>query len=103
MKEETKNDLPPLSELISLRNKKALITGSAAGIGEAIAYRFAEAGADLELVDIDETKLLKVKEALKQFKTEINIHKVDLSKKEKIDATLEFIQPSLFWMLTKPS
>ncbi len=48
-----KTDLTPVFELISLRKKKALITGSGAGIGKAIAYRFAEAGADLELLDID--------------------------------------------------
>jgi len=39
-------ELEPLSELISLEGKRALITGSAAGIGRAMAYRFAEAGAD---------------------------------------------------------
>jgi len=54
-------DFPPLSELISLKRKKALITGSGAGIGKAIAYRFAEAGADLELVDVNEKSLASVK------------------------------------------
>ena len=52
----------PLSELISLKGRRALITGSAAGIGRAIADRFAEAGADLVLVDIDAKKLQKVNE-----------------------------------------
>jgi len=37
--------LRPIGELISLKGKRALITGSAAGIGRAMAYRFAEAGA----------------------------------------------------------
>lgn len=76
----------PLSELVSLKNKKALITGSGAGIGEAIAYRFAEAGADLELVDIDEQRLRKVEEDLRQFNVEIGIHRVNLSAREEIDA-----------------
>jgi NAD(P)-dependent dehydrogenase (short-subunit alcohol dehydrogenase family) len=81
-----KTGLRPLAELISLNEKRALITGSGSGIGRAMAYRFAEAGADLELVDIDEKSLSAVREELKQFNTEINVHKVNLSKKEEIDA-----------------
>jgi NAD(P)-dependent dehydrogenase (short-subunit alcohol dehydrogenase family) len=76
----------PLSRLISLKSKKALITGSAAGIGKAIAYRFAEAGANLELVDIDDKKLENVKREFSRFDVEISTHKVDLSKKEEIDS-----------------
>jgi len=49
-----KTSLTPLSALISLDKKRALITGSGSGIGRAIAYRFDEAGARLELVDINE-------------------------------------------------
>jgi NAD(P)-dependent dehydrogenase (short-subunit alcohol dehydrogenase family) len=74
-----------LAELISLHKKRAMITGSAVGIGKAIAHRFAEAGADLELVDINEEKLKAVKKELSEHKKEINIHKVDVSKKEEID------------------
>jgi len=37
-----KSVLKPLSELISLKGKTALITGSAAGMGRAMAYRFAD-------------------------------------------------------------
>jgi NAD(P)-dependent dehydrogenase (short-subunit alcohol dehydrogenase family) len=81
--------LRPLSELISLKGKKALITGSALGIGKAMAYRFAEAGADLELVDINERGLRTVAGELSQFKVEINIHKVNLSSKEEIAALWE--------------
>jgi short-subunit dehydrogenase len=80
-----KGSLPLLSELLSLQNKTALITGSGSGIGEAIAYRFAEAGANLELVDIDEEKLKKVKSDLQQFKVKVDVHKIDLSRKEEID------------------
>jgi 3-oxoacyl-[acyl-carrier protein] reductase len=40
-----------ISDLISLRGHNALITGAAAGIGRAIAQRFAEAGAELHLVE----------------------------------------------------
>lgn len=78
--------LKPLSELISLKGKRALITGAAMGIGRAMAYRFAEAGADLELVDINEEGLRVAKKELSQLNSKINIHKVDLSKKEEINA-----------------
>lgn len=81
--------LKPLSELISLKGRKALITGSALGIGKAMAYRFAEAGADLELVDMNERGLRTVAKELSKFEVEINIHKVDLSSKEEIAALWE--------------
>lgn len=79
----------PLSELISLKGKKALITGSALGIGRAMAYRFAEAGADLELVDINGRGLRAVAEELSKFKAKIYIHKVNVSSKQEIAALWE--------------
>jgi len=81
--------LKPLSELISLEGKRALITGSAVGIGRAMAYRFAEAGADLDLVDMNIKGLGLVKKELAQFESEIDIHKVDLSREEEVDALWE--------------
>lgn len=81
--------LKALSELISLQGKQALITGAAAGIGKAIAYRFAEAGANLELVDIDIEKLTVTKKELEGFGREINVHRTDISKREEIDKLWE--------------
>lgn len=81
--------LKPLSELISLKGKRALITGSAAGIGRAMAYRFAEAGADLDLVDMNIKGLGLVKKELAQFESKIDIHKVDLSREEEINVLWE--------------
>ncbi|MCJ7635169.1 SDR family oxidoreductase [Candidatus Bathyarchaeota archaeon] len=98
MREKAKKGLPPLSELFSLKNKKALITGAAAGIGEAIAHRFAEAGASLELVDLDEEKLVEVKQDLQRFSVEIGIHKVNLAEEHEIDALwkkLELKEPDV--------
>ena len=85
-------NLKPLSELISLRGKRALITGSAVGIGKAIAYRYAEAGADLELIDINKDGLRRVRKELSQFGSDINCHAVDLSRKEGIDALWETLK-----------
>lgn len=90
MPKSKKTDIiKPLAELISLKGKRALITGSASGIGKAIAYRFAEAGADLELVDINKKSLEMVKNEFSNFQMEINLHQVDLSKKDQIDILWE--------------
>lgn len=43
----------PLRTLLDLHGRTALITGAAKGIGRAIGNRYAEAGADLVLLDLD--------------------------------------------------
>ncbi|WP_285114251.1 SDR family oxidoreductase [Leifsonia sp. fls2-241-R2A-40a] len=43
-----------IAELVSLRGRRAVVTGGAQGLGKAIAARLAEAGADLLIVDLDE-------------------------------------------------
>ncbi len=43
----------PLAGLLSLAGRRAVITGGGAGIGRAIAGRFAEAGASILIADID--------------------------------------------------
>jgi 3-oxoacyl-[acyl-carrier protein] reductase len=94
---EEKN-LRPLADLISLNGKTGLITGSASGIGKAIARRFAEAGADLQLVDIDKEKLETARKGLSRFGTDVSVFKVDLGKKEEIDclwAELEGKEPDV--------
>ena len=79
------NQQKPLNELISLKGRQALITGSAAGIGKAIANRYAEAGADLLLVDIDEKKLEETAQELKKWGVDVVSNRIDLSKKAEID------------------
>lgn len=71
-----------INDLISLKGKRALITGAAAGIGHAIAHRFAEAGADLDLVDIDERCLTNTQNELKVHGIKVQIHVTDLSNAE---------------------
>ena len=77
--------LPDLDQLISLEEKHALITGSAAGIGKAIARRFAEAGASLSLVDLDGDTLAATERELAESGAQVSSHVVDLSDKGAID------------------
>ncbi|HET91557.1 MAG TPA: SDR family oxidoreductase [Chloroflexi bacterium] len=78
-------DLSNLEQLVSLEEKRALVTGAAAGIGKAIAYRLAEAGAKLEIVDIDDKSLATTQNELAGFGKSVRFHVTDLSKKEEID------------------
>ena len=80
-----------INELISLKGKKAIVTGAAAGIGRAIALRFAEIGAALELVDIDMKGLKRVKGEIEKFGNDVNIYKVDVSKREDIVELWDYI------------
>ncbi len=81
MKEAT-----PLEKLISLQGRTAIVTGAAAGIGRAIATRFAEAGADLELVDINLKGLENLKQELSKMGRSINLYQFDMSVSENITA-----------------
>ena len=70
------NTFKSLIELISLKGKRSLVTGSASGIGRAIAVRLAEAGSDLYLVDINEDALKNLREEVKNsFGVDVEIFK----------------------------
>jgi len=82
-------NIQSLDQLVSLKGKRALITGAAAGIGKAIAYRFAEAGAELEIVDIDGESLATAKSELEELGVGVRLHITDLSEKEERDKLWE--------------
>lgn len=72
-----------VSDLFSLNGKRALITGAAAGIGKAIALRLSEAGAALELADIDQESLESTGEELSGLGRSVNVHALDISDRER--------------------
>ena len=74
-----------LDQLMSLKGKMAIITGAAAGMGAATARRFAEAGADLILLDINKEGLERVKGELGDVGGSTITYKVDVGVKKEID------------------
>lgn len=80
-----KKSNPSLEQLISMKGKTVLITGAASGIGKAIAVRYAEAGANLHLVDLSEKGLKEVQALLIKSGAQVEYHVVDLSDKKQID------------------
>lgn len=78
--------MKPITRLVSLAGRRALITGAATGIGRAIAQRFAEAGAALELVDVDADRLRRCVDALAVHAVDVHPHHVDLARPSAIAA-----------------
>jgi len=78
--------------MLDFSNKVAVITGSANGLGKAIAFELYNQGCHLSLLDVDMASLLLIKSQLTSDKQKITIHKVDISKEEEIiKARLEIL------------
>ncbi|WP_060679434.1 SDR family NAD(P)-dependent oxidoreductase [Virgibacillus halodenitrificans] len=79
--------------MFSLKEKVAIVTGSARGIGQAYAIALAEAGASLVLVDILEDNLkdtaAKIKEATG---TEVKLYGIDVTDSEKIQTMVDEVE-----------
>ena len=76
---------------IDLKNKNAVITGAAQGFGLAISKRFASSGANLFLIDKDETELNVAKE-IKEIKNSVSqTYTGDITNFEEIESTINSI------------
>lgn len=69
---------------LNLKNKIAIVTGGASGIGEAIVQTLAAEGAVPVIFDIQEEKAEAVAAVLRQQGTEIFVQKVELTNEENI-------------------
>lgn len=79
-----RQELVPLSEMLSFKGKTVLVTGAASGIGRAITRRFDEGEADLILLDINQEGLEKTRDGLKRAEAH-STYRVDLSSENEIN------------------
>jgi 2-deoxy-D-gluconate 3-dehydrogenase len=83
-------ELPAIAELISLKGKKAVVTGAARGLGLGIAYRLAEAGAAVAIADIDSDDAKKSAESLIKAGLNALYIKCDVTKEEEVKKMTRF-------------
>ncbi len=74
-----------LEELLSLKGKVAVVTGGAKGIGQAIGYRLAEAGATVLITDIDSEGATKAAAELTNKGWQAKALQADMSQEEDIN------------------
>lgn len=74
-----------------LTGKKAFITGGARGIGKSIAVAFAQAGADVAIVDLDLEVAQQTAAELKQFGVNTLAVKTDVTKPDEVNAMMTTI------------
>lgn len=74
----------PLTELIALQGKRAIVTGGARGIGFAIAYRLAEAGAAVVIADINDQAAGEACQNLVESGYQASPIKCDVSSEENV-------------------
>ena len=71
-----------------IRGKKALVTGAASGVGRAIALALAREGADLFLLDLDDTRLAAVADEARISGVEVVARQCDLRDPGQISAAV---------------
>ena len=77
--------MPNFFDRISLKGKKALVTGGSKGIGAEIAKVLAEAGSDIVIVGRDQHGLIDTQQCVENFGRKCFILNTDLSTKEAPD------------------
>ena len=77
--------------MFSLQNKNAVITGAGSGIGKSVALLFAQQGATVHLVDINEKQANAVAEEIKAAGGSAFVHIMDVSDQKKVVSIFEQI------------
>jgi 2-deoxy-D-gluconate 3-dehydrogenase len=82
--------LSPLKEIVDLAGKTAIVTGGAMGIGFGIAYRLAEAGANVIIADLNEEAGTKAAKELTDDGQKAVFIKIDVANEEDVKRATDF-------------
>lgn len=74
---------------MQFRDKTALITGSATGIGRSLAVALAREGADLALLDIDEKNAQETAELVRKEGRRAEFYRADASERESLEGAID--------------
>ncbi|MDX2196764.1 MAG: SDR family NAD(P)-dependent oxidoreductase [Cytophagales bacterium] len=73
------------------KNKVAVVTGAASGIGKAIAHKLGTEGATVHLLDLNQDALKQTKAEFQKSDFQVHTHTVDISDEEQVSGVLEAI------------
>ncbi len=77
---------------MKFNGKTALVTGAAAGIGRAVAIKFAKEGAKVAIVDVNAEKLELVKKEILTYTKDVVALKCDISNETEVYETVKVIE-----------
>src|SRR5690606_16814085 len=80
---------------MSIENKVALITSAGQGIGQAIALRLADDGADVAIVDINKEKMQSVAREAQALSRKAATFKANVSKRDQVYAAVDHAEKEL--------
>lgn len=82
--------MKPIAELLDLSGKTAIVTGGAKGIGRAIAFRLAEAGAQVLVADIDSHAAKVTAETVKSKGWKAGDYTVDVAVEHDVQRMVQY-------------
>ena len=78
--------------MFDLEDKVALVTGSARGLGQAIAIKLAESGASIALCDLNKDWLSEPKSMVEEIGSKVICYQLDVSNSESVNESIKRVE-----------
>lgn len=78
--------------MFNLEDKVALVTGSARGLGQAIAIKLAKSGASIALCDLNKEWLSETKSMVEDIGSKVICYQLDVSDSESVNSSIKIIE-----------